>query len=297
MISEKFHLNTRNSQNSIWNATTLKLFAVILMTFDHLGAYGFELPIIRNNVDILRLIGRMAAPLFLFFVVESLKHTRIRRQFLLRLYLAGAITGCCNMIVSAWLNNVSFGNIYQSYVWVVIAVSLLDCTISSLKKKHYWKALGITVGGLIALQAIHLWDSILRDYNMISNLMDIEIHWSQIIHHVSSLFVYSPRYVEYSVLYIVLGIIWYYQKKKLYQCVTLVLFCILAFCGFGNGIPQFSFAAGDQWAMIGAIIPILLYNGQYGPGYKYFFYIYYPAHCYLIAIAQCCYICAFASYG
>ena len=290
MISEKFHLNTRNSQNSIWNATTLKLFAVILMTFDHLGAYGFELPIIRNNVDILRLIGRMAAPLFLFFVVESLKHTRKRRQYLLRLYLAAAITGCCNMIVSAWLNNVSFGNIFQSYVWVVIAVSLLDCTISGFKKKNYWKALGITVGGLIALQAIHLWDSFLRDYNMISNLMDIEIHWSQIIHHVSSLFVYSPRYVEYSVLYIVLGIIWYYQKKKLHQCVTLVLFCILAFCGFGNGIPQFSFAAGDQWAMIGAIIPILLYNGQYGPGNKYFFYIYYPVHCYLIAALQYWYI-------
>ena len=280
------------------NATALKLFAVILMTFDHLGAYGFELPIIRNNVDILRLIGRMAAPLFLFFVVESLKHTRNRKKFLLRLYSAGVITGCCNMIVAALLSNrVSFGNIYQSYVWVVIAVSLLDCTISGFKKKRYWKALGLIVRGLIAVQAIHLWDSFLRDYNMISNLMGMGIHWFRIIHNVSSLFVYSPRYVEYSVLYIVLGIIWYYQKTKFHQCITLVLFCALAFCGVGNEIPLFSFVTGDQWAMIGAIIPILLYNGQYGSGYKYFFYIYYPAHCYLISIVQCCYIGEFASHG
>lgn len=125
------------------NATALKLLAVVLMTLDHLGAYGFELPLIRNNVDILRLIGRMAAPLFLFFVVESLKHTRKRRQFLLRLYLAGAITGCCNMVVSAWLNNrVSFRNIYQSYVWVVIVALLLDLAISHLKKKELWKGWG-----------------------------------------------------------------------------------------------------------------------------------------------------------
>ena len=280
------------------NATALKLFAVILMMLDHLAAYGFELPGIRNNVEILRLIGRMAAPLFLFFVVESLKHTRIRRQFLLRLYLAGAITGCCNMIVSAWLNNrLLFGNIYQSYVWVVIVALLLDFAISHFRKRNYRKAVAILVGGVVAIHAIHLWDSFLRDYSIISNLTGIDISWCWIIHRVSSWFIYSPRYVEYSVLYILLGIIWYYQKKKLHQCVTLVLFCILAFCEFGNGIPQFSFITGNQWAMIGAIIPILLYNGQYGSGYKYFFYIYYPAHCYLIAIVQCCYIGAFVSYG
>lgn len=292
------HTSAHPLFNGVTNATKLKLFALILMTLDHLGAYGFELPIIRNNVDNLRLIGRMAAPLFLFFVVESLKHTRKRRQFLLRLYLAGAITGCCNMIVSAWLNNrVLFGNIYQSYVWLVIVALLLDFAISHFRKKNYRKAVAILVGGVIAIHAIHLWDSFLRDYSIISILTGIDISWCRIIHRVSSWFIYSPRYVEYSVLYILLGIIWYYQKKKLHHCVTLVLFCILAFSGIGNGIPQFSFITGNQWAMIGAIIPILLYNGQYGPGNKYFFYIYYPAHCYLIAIAQCCYIGAFASYG
>ena len=42
-----------------------------------------------------------------------------------------------------------------------------------------------------------------------------------------------------------------------------------------------SFFGPWQWAMIFAIIPILLYNGQRGPSgrfAKYFFYVFYPAH-------------------
>ena len=43
-------------------------------------------------------IGRIAAPLFLFILVQSIRHTRNRTNFLKRLYLAGAVIGLSNTV-------------------------------------------------------------------------------------------------------------------------------------------------------------------------------------------------------
>ena len=71
------------------NAWQIKVIAVIAMTVDHLAAYGFEIPLFDAYYDRLRLIGRIAMPLFLFLLTDSIRYTRSRPKFLLRLYLAG----------------------------------------------------------------------------------------------------------------------------------------------------------------------------------------------------------------
>ena len=44
------------------------------------------------------------------------------------------------------------------------------------------------------------------------------------------------------------------------------------------------FILNDQWFMILSLPFILLYNGQRGRKMKYFFYVYYPLHVYLLVI-------------
>ena len=51
--------------------------------------------------------------------------------------------------------------------------------------------------------------------------------------------------------------------------------------GYNRALTMFS---GIQWGMIGAVPLLLLYNGERGAGMKWFFYIYYPVHTWLLAL-------------
>jgi hypothetical protein len=69
------------------------------------------------------------------------------------------------------------------------------------------------------------------------------------------------------------------RNNRLLQMLPLVLISIIIFiteqCGGGH----------IAWMMIFAVIPLILYNSKRGAGgnfSKYFFYIFYPAHLYVI---------------
>lgn len=66
----------------------LKIIALCTMTIDHLAAYGGEIPIFGHYAYILRIVGRIAAPLFLFVLTESVRHTHNKIHYVLRLYFA-----------------------------------------------------------------------------------------------------------------------------------------------------------------------------------------------------------------
>ena len=68
---------------TVW---TLKLIAVITMLVDHIGA------LLLPNVLLLRIIGRIAFPIFAFLIAESMTHTRNRKRYLLRVFFFALIT-------------------------------------------------------------------------------------------------------------------------------------------------------------------------------------------------------------
>lgn len=61
------------------NSFTLKLFAIITMCIDHIGAVLFP------QYILLRIIGRLAFPLFAFLLVEGFMHTSNVKKYAIRL--------------------------------------------------------------------------------------------------------------------------------------------------------------------------------------------------------------------
>ena len=92
--------------------------------------------------------------------------------------------------------------------------------------------------------------------------------------------------IEYTPIFVIMGIIWYFADNKVIQSIVLVFFSFISLIGsyFVNTQARFMFRAyfsHIQFWMILAIFFMLLYNGERGKNVKKFFYIYYPVH-YLI---------------
>ena len=71
-------------------ASTLKLLAIVAMTVDHIS-----LTFVPQDSwlhYIMRLFGRLTAPIMAFFIAEGFQHTRSRKKYLLRLAAFGLIS-------------------------------------------------------------------------------------------------------------------------------------------------------------------------------------------------------------
>ena len=55
----------------------LKLLAMVTMTLDHIGVHLFP------QCLFLRIIGRLAMPIYAYMIAEGCAHTRNRKQYLL----------------------------------------------------------------------------------------------------------------------------------------------------------------------------------------------------------------------
>lgn len=99
MSANTFIDNTYSTKNGI-SGSTLKLIAIITMFIDHIGAsvlessaaypYAFSrgeafYSLFRISDLVLRLIGRIAFPIFCFLLVEGFLHTRDVKKYALRL--------------------------------------------------------------------------------------------------------------------------------------------------------------------------------------------------------------------
>lgn len=80
---------TNKLRQGIFTGNQLKIIALIAMTIDHIGARIFP------EVKILRIIGRIAFPIFAYMIAEGCKYTRNRKKHLLTIF---AIAIICQLV-------------------------------------------------------------------------------------------------------------------------------------------------------------------------------------------------------
>ena len=267
----------------------IKWIALIFMTIDHLGAYGFPIPVFGKYFEFLRVLGRIAAPLFLFVVTESVKYTRNKWKFVLRLYLGAVAVGLfvtvTNFLFDDSIGRFTQSNILFTYFYIALYIVLIEQIIDGMKMKE-WKRGILAAFGVGATYIPHMLFVVFNDFPFERFQLPFETVWT--LRDLFQSFIQSPFGVEYTILFVVMGVAMYFTGSKYWKAIVLLI--VSALCYFGgkygaHNLPYIGKALGyPQYFMVMAIPFILLYNGQKGRGSKYFFYVYYPLHRYVISV-------------
>ncbi len=134
-------INTDNPLG-VLSGSTLKLLACALMLVDHIGL------ILCPSLPVLRQIGRLAFPIFAFFIAEGCRHTHNRLRRLLWL----AIPALAMLAVYRLFDGVWEGSIFLTFTYSAALIWLLDI----LSAARGWRRVA-AIGGFGAAFAAVWW--------------------------------------------------------------------------------------------------------------------------------------------
>ncbi len=269
----------------------IKMIAIFFMTLDHLGAYGYKIPFIAEHYNILRILGRIAAPLFLYLIIESAKQTKNKKKFVLRLYIAGVAVGLFTAVMNLFLGQFvgvfSSSNILFTFFYTVIYVYLFEGLIFAFRQKQKKQLFCYAVGIMATIIPIFLYRWAYSSY--VTIFQKPADRYSQLISDIFGSFIVSPLHIGYSFMFVIIGIAFYFTKRKNLHGIIFAAFCCLSYLGWmvqsSINLRLISeFISYLQCWMILALPFIWLYNGKRGKEQKLFFYIYYPLHRYVIFV-------------
>ena len=109
-----------------WSGSTLKIIAVITMLIDHIGAILLEpyimsqptIPPALLGVDmILRFIGRVAFPIFIFLLIEGFVHTHDRKKYGIHLFIFALLS---EIPFNVALNGTWRAPFYQNVIFTLL---------------------------------------------------------------------------------------------------------------------------------------------------------------------------------
>lgn len=240
----------------------LKLIGIVLMVLDHLYEmlYPFGVPIG------LRMAGRACMPIFLFMAAEGFHYTRNRKRYMMRLLIGFWLMGIGNMLLSRFMplddivliNNV-FGTMFLStfYMWLIE-------TIKDGVKQKKPVMIVLSIGGMLLPIA---------SFFLITQAVAASVSVGRIL----MILLPSILTTEGGFAAVVLSVLFYLLQRfgRLVQMLPLALVSILS-----------ALSGGFQWMMIFSAIPLLLYNGKPGRKSKWFFYIFYPTHIYILYVVS-----------
>lgn len=253
------------------DATQIKYLAMGLMVLDHIHQM-----FVHVDAPIwLTMVGRVVFPLFLFITADSFYYTSDRRKLLLRLYGGAAVMAFGSSIIQRLLPNpdvVLMNNAFMTFLLTGLYIVFYDRLVDGIKTKQWTKILtSIGLFLLPVLGAVPLLAA--RDFITSGAIPEAAVPF------IFPILFLIPNVVtvEGGVGLVVLGLLFYiFRSKRLVQVgILIALSLALGIRGEFQDI---------QWLMGFAAIPMLMYNGERGRGDKWLFYIFYPAHIYILYI-------------
>ncbi|AOR23587.1 TraX family protein [Clostridium taeniosporum] len=254
---------------------TIKILALILMTFDHIGEF---MPPSMNIPVWFHWLGRIVAPLFIFMVVEGFYHTSNRKKYIGRLYMWSVIMAVGNSVIQRIMPHPNEITIINNIFGTMFLITIFLQGIEFIKRYKSEKNSKFIIYGL-GLILVPLLIGII----VLCTFASLPMILIQIIIYVFPTIIT----VEGGIGWIILGIILYLcRNRKVSLSISYIVFTIFIFISGAHGDYSLSnsFLSNYQWIMIGALPFMLLYNGEKGKGMKYLFYVYYPVHVYLLYV-------------
>ncbi|MCL2866061.1 MAG: conjugal transfer protein TraX [Lachnospiraceae bacterium] len=270
----------------------LKIIALIFMTIDHIAVFGLLSPFSDTVHTVFRSAGRIAAPIFLFILVQGLLHTRSKLKFIVRLYIAAAAVEALNVIFQlGFFAGYPFtpGNIFRTLMYTALYITCIEYIINAVKKNEYKKMILPLFGMILPFVAAWIFSLASQYADLYMQAPLIPLRGIDIL----TMLLCPIHTIEFSLLFVVLGVVWYFVNRKMLNCLILVLLSGISYLlnhtlfmdlPFSN-VLSFNFYqlfVSVQWYMVLAVPFIAFYNEEKGRSLKYFFYIYYPLHQYVL---------------
>lgn len=304
--------------------STIKLVALISMFIDHLGACVIGDYLVSSGAEdminttdltewfpqyggiaivyvLMRLIGRLAFPLFIFLLVEGFEHTHSKAKYALRLFLFALISEIpFNIAVENNLTDISYQNVFFTlflgFLFLCWADLVTRNTVGALPGmfgliasclgggfmvtemliKYYGNAMGdstaFTIGCVILFTLILLGAQLrVGKTKGFDRMWSLSLQLTGLIFFMCAAEVLVTDYSALGVLAIAAAYAFRNNKKSeiLMTCLTLTVF---------NPVEIFSFAD---------LLLVAKYNGERGLKLKYVFYFFYPVHLLLLHFLSC----------
>lgn len=232
---------------------SLKVLGLSLMFIDHIHEMfaTFGVP---AWVDWL---GRPVPIIFFFVSVVGFTHTHDKQRYLSRLLIGFWVMNIGNLVVQHFFQ-IRGGQVITNNIFADLFLAVLTM-YGIFKVKQGKKLLGV---GIILYPIIA----------SLAALFFVQMGNSTLTQLFLTIFP-SLLMAEYSFLLYLAVLMYLFRDNRNLQVLCIVVFSII-----------YLLMGQSQWIMIFSIIPIYLYNGQKGRGMKYFFYIFYPLHIWILYI-------------
>ena len=232
------------------SSNALKLIACASMLIDHIGVMLFP------KVIILRILGRIAFPIFAFMIAEGARHTKNKLRYLLTVMAFACV---CQIGIAVALPN-PYLCVLVTFSLSIMVIYALDLFKRTLFSNSAGVILKISLGPLflVAVADVYILNSFSRvEYGFFGCMLPVLVS--------------IPRMPESA-------------PNCLKRYDTHLSSVIL--CAIGMALMLLDAPLGKVQLFSVLALPILLlYSGKKGKlKLKYFFYIFYPAHIVILAL-------------